>query len=230
MKTKLFHFVFFIILVNCAEAVDYSEEHIDQTSGRYLYHQDDIIDVYYENNKLFLKWRGAEKIKPVAFDENVFFVADMYTKLRFLKHPASNNQFIGIVSKENEDSISYDYAKVADDFKTPSMHLKDKDYKMAYEGFSAIIKKDSTSNLVDEWTFNRMGYDFLRDRNYEDAIEVFKMNVALYPKSSNVYDSLADAYLRSGDSLQAFNNYKKALEFNNDNKRAKEYVNAYNSK
>ena len=56
------------------------------------------------------------------------------------------------------------------------------------------------------------------------------MNVALYPESDNVYDSLADAYLRSGDSLQAFNNYKIALEYNSGNKRAKQYVEAYNKK
>ena len=54
--------------------------------------------------------------------------------------------------------------------------------------------------------------------------------MALYPKSDNVYDSLADAYLRNGDSLQAFNNYKKALEFNSGNKRATEFVSAYAKK
>lgn len=53
------------------------------------------------------------------------------------------------------------------------------------------------------------------------------MNVALYPESENVYDSLADSYVRSGDSLQAFNNYTKALEFNSGNKRAKEFIEAY---
>jgi len=51
--------------------------------------------------------------------------------------------------------------------------------------------------------------------------------MALYPKSDNVYDSLADAYLRNGDSLQAFNNYKKALELNTGNDRAKAYIKKY---
>ena len=55
------------------------------------------------------------------------------------------------------------------------------------------------------------------------------MNVALNSDSENVYDSLADAYLRSGDSLQAFNNYKKALELNSGNERAKSFVKNYRS-
>ena len=91
----------------------------------------------------------------------------------------------------------------------------------------SIKKQDSTSEYVNEWTFNRIGYNLLRDKKYDDAIEVFKMNVALYPESDNVYDSLADAFLRSGDSLQALNNYKKALELNTGNKRAKRFIEAY---
>ena len=52
----------------------------------------------------------------------------------------------------------------------------------------------------------------------------------MYPKSSNVYDSLAEAYLLSGDSLQAYNNYKMAFNYDNRNNRAKEFVNKYDSK
>ena len=228
MKTKLFSLFAFIFFASCSGGVDYSEKHINETSGRYLYNQDDVLDVYYKNNELFLKWRGAENIKPVALDENTFFVADMYNKLRFLVQSESNKRYIGIISKENEDSITYDYEKVADNYKTPGMHLKDKEYTQAYQGYLAIKKQDSTSEYVSEWTFNRIGYKLLRDKNYKDAIEVFKMNVSLYPDSDNAYDSLADAYVLTGDSLQAYNNYTKALELNTGNRSAKRFIKAYN--
>ena len=32
---------------------------------------------------------------------------------------------------------------------------------------------------------------------------IFKINVALYPTSSNVYDSLAEAFMKSGDTVKA---------------------------
>ena len=230
MKILSINFLLTLLIVSCAGGLEYSEEHITETSGRYLYHQDDIMDVYYEDNELRLKWRGADKIKPVALDENEFFVADMYTKLRFVKHPQTNERYIGIITKGKEDSISYDYLKVADDYKTPSMHLSDKEFDKALEGFLAIKEKDSMSSLVDERSFNSMGYRYLRDKNYDDAIAIFKMNVALFPDSDNVYDSLADAYVRSGDSLQAFVNYSKALELNSGNKRAKEYTKIFKEK
>ena len=53
------------------------------------------------------------------------------------------------------------------------------------------------------------------------------MNAQLHPNSPNVYDSLGEAYLKSGDSLEAYNNYKKALELNPNNMRAERYLNAY---
>jgi len=205
-------------------------EYMKETSGRYLFNQDEIIDAYYDDNTLYLKWKGAENIKPVIIDENIFFVADMYTKLHFVQHPETKKRYMSIISKEDENLISYDYLKVSDSFKTPRMHLKDKEFDKALAGYLEIQEQDSTSVLVDESELNSMGYELLRKKENEKALDVFKMNVALYPESNNVYDSLGDAYLRTGDSLQAFNNYNMALELSNDNEKAKKYVDAYNEK
>lgn len=226
----LFYLFIITALYGCSKNIDYSPEHIEKTSGRYLFNDDEVIDVYYQNKKLYLKWRGADNIEPVILDENTFFVADMYRKLHFVEHPETKERYLSIVSENDENSISYDYLKVSDSFKTPSMLLKDREYDKALLGYLDIKKRDSTSIFINEGDFNRMGYKFLREKKNDDAIGVFKINVALFPDSDNVYDSLADAYLKSGDSLQAFYNYKKALELNNGNKRAKEYVNNYKEK
>jgi predicted Zn-dependent protease len=45
--------------------------------------------------------------------------------------------------------------------------------------------------------------------------------MALYPNSSNVYDSLAEAYMKSGDTVQSIENYKKSLTLDSGNERAK---------
>lgn len=231
-KTKsLLFFIFLIVVVfSCSKNIDYSSEYMEQTSGRYLYNQDEVIDVYYDNGKLFLKWRGAEKIKPVILDKNIFFIVDMYKKLHFVQHHETKKRYLSIISEDNKDQITYDYLKVEDSFRIPSIHLKNKNYDKALAGYLEIQKQDSTSVLINEREFNSLGYKLLREKEYQNAIEVFKMNMVLYPESDNVYDSLADAYLRHGDSLQAFNNYKIALEYNSGNKRAKQYVEAYNKK
>ena len=232
MKSKLLFFCLCITLciLSCSKNVEYTPEFIEQTSGRYLLSPDEVLEVYYDNNKLLLKWRGAENVKPVIIDQNTFFVADMYKKLRFSQKPQTQDRYLSIVDPEHEDVVTYDYVKLKNSVQIPSVYLKNGEYKKALAGYIAIKEKDSTSEFIDEREFNGLGYRLLREKKYEHAIDVFKINVALYPESDNVYDSLADAYARSGDSLQAFNYYSKALELDSGNKRAKIFIKNYNKK
>ena len=70
---------------------------------------------------------------------------------------------------------------------------------------------------VREDEMNRYGYRFLQAGKVKEAIEVFKMNVESFPKSSNVYDSLGEAYLADGDKEQAIKNYQKSVELDPNN-------------
>jgi len=64
---------------------------------------------------------------------------------------------------------------------------------------------------------NTLGYGLLRSRRFKEAIQVFTWNVEAYPKSANVYDSLAEAYAEAGDKEAAIRNYAKSLELNPKN-------------
>jgi tetratricopeptide (TPR) repeat protein len=59
--------------------------------------------------------------------------------------------------------------------------------------------------------FNKVGYEFLADLVFEEALFIFKMNTDLFPESANAWDSLAEAYWKSGDSIKAIELYKKAI-------------------
>ena len=54
------------------------------------------------------------------------------------------------------------------------------------------------------------------------AIEIFKLNLKVYPKYANGYDSLAEAYMINGDKTLAIKNYAKSLELNPKNTNAVE--------
>lgn len=232
MKTNFIQLllVLAIMVSSCSKSIEYTQAFKDQTSGKYLFNQDDVIEVFYENNNLFLKWRGASKIEPVVLGENEFFMVDMYKKLRFVQHPETKARYLSIIQEDNENTITYDYLKVPQNYKTPSMYLKAKNYEKALAGFLLIKEKDSTSDFINERDFNSLGYKALRDEQYKDAIEIFKINVALHPTSANVYDSLGDGYVLIKDSLKAYTNYKKTLDLNNRNKRAQGFVNDYEAK
>jgi cytochrome c-type biogenesis protein CcmH/NrfG len=65
-----------------------------------------------------------------------------------------------------------------------------------------------------------LGYRLIRSKKVEQAIRIFQLNVEAYPQSSNVYDSLAEAYMNHGDKQQALANYQRALQLNPKNKTA----------
>jgi len=87
------------------------------------------------------------------------------------------------------------------------------------------IKSDPESKLYfEENEFNALGYRLMGAGKIEDAIEIFKLNVDLYPRSANAYDSLAEACMNSGDAEKAIKNYRESLELNPDNNNAKEML------
>jgi tetratricopeptide (TPR) repeat protein len=69
----------------------------------------------------------------------------------------------------------------------------------------------------DETELNTLGYDFIRAKKFKEAIRILQLNVEAYPKSSNVYDSLGEAYMDDGDKPLAIVNYQKSLDLNPKN-------------
>jgi CubicO group peptidase (beta-lactamase class C family) len=70
---------------------------------------------------------------------------------------------------------------------------------------------------------NGLGYTLLDRGRNADAIRVFELNVRQFPASSNAFDSLGDAFLRSGRRNEAAQAYARALALDpsNVNTRAK---------
>jgi CubicO group peptidase (beta-lactamase class C family) len=91
--------------------------------------------------------------------------------------------------------------------------------------------KTNQANAYDfsEPELNSLGYRLLAMKKVKEAIEVFKLNVEAYPKSSNVYDSLAEAYMVNGDRELSIKNYKRSLELNPQNANAVEMLKKLNA-
>jgi|GEM_PF-543307 len=83
------------------------------------------------------------------------------------------------------------------------------------------LKKQPEKYLISEKEFNSLGYRFLRQNKLPQAMTVFRMNAETFPRSANVYDSLAEACLYWGDKYNTIRNYKKSLELNPQNENAR---------
>jgi CubicO group peptidase (beta-lactamase class C family) len=85
------------------------------------------------------------------------------------------------------------------------------------------IRKNRASEFeLGEGQLNRLGYELLREKRIADAIEVFTLNVEMFPARANVHDSLGEAYKEAGDKERAVKAYTKALELDPKNHNAKD--------
>ncbi len=57
--------------------------------------------------------------------------------------------------------------------------------------------------------------------NIKMQLKCFKLNVKLYSKSSNTYDSLAESYALAGNKALAIQNYETSIKLNPSNENGK---------
>lgn len=72
-----------------------------------------------------------------------------------------------------------------------------------------------------EGELNSLGYKLMGDQKKAEAIKIFELNTIVYPASSNAFDSLAEAWLNSGNKELAIKYYKKAVELDPYNLNSK---------
>jgi CubicO group peptidase (beta-lactamase class C family) len=82
------------------------------------------------------------------------------------------------------------------------------------------IKKANPSFELTENEVNTWGYKLIKQNRMADALEIFKLNIFLYPASANAYDSLAEMYESLGETAPAIKNYQESLKLNPSNKNA----------
>jgi Tfp pilus assembly protein PilF len=69
-----------------------------------------------------------------------------------------------------------------------------------------------------------LGYELLSMSKTKLAQDIFKVNTMLYPTSSNVYDSYAEASMILGENDLAIENYEKAFSLDPKNINAKNMI------
>lgn len=131
---------------------------------------------------------------------------------------------------QNLDQLSTQIAKIMYDqpYDLPKMSIAEVVEKTLVEkGIDAAVAeyrnlkaKSSTTYNFAELELNALGYRLMQTGKTKEAIEIFKLNVEVYPQGFNTYDSLAEAYMNTNQRELAITNYKKSLELNPKNTNA----------
>ncbi len=94
------------------------------------------------------------------------------------------------------------------------------DVKEALARYDELKKNHPEEYDFGENQLNALGYQLLGAGKADDAVQIFKRNVELFPDSFNPYDSLGEAYMEAGDRENAIKNYAQSLLLNPGNANA----------
>jgi CubicO group peptidase (beta-lactamase class C family) len=101
--------------------------------------------------------------------------------------------------------------------------LEKSGYKNAIEEVNKTRKTNTNLELTEQ-EINGWGYKLISQNRMADALQIFKLNVFLFPASANVYDSLGEVYAELGDVAMAVKNYELSLKLNPQNTNAEQQI------
>ncbi len=95
--------------------------------------------------------------------------------------------------------------------------------------YAAVSKNMGFTVSPPELLINTLGYEAMSQKWYKKAAALFRMNIANYPGSNNVYDSYGDLLAEMKDTLAAKTAYEKALALK-DNASTRQKLNTLEGK
>lgn len=144
------------------------------------------------------------------------YVQDEKSAKAFIDHNPDENGFSEtLISKKMKqaDTKEFDYK----DFNDLAFHQGYQNLIPLYKKTLALYPKLE----LKEGMLNTLGLRLSFDsKNLEKGVNVFLLALHIYPKSANLYDSLAEGYFFNKDYKNAISNYKKSLELNPNNQNA----------
>ena len=106
--------------------------------------------------------------------------------------------------------------------------LRSSSVNAALTEYQRVAESDSTA--TPESLLNDLGYLLLDQSRVEDAIRVFRANIAAYPESPRVYEAIGDAYLAGGHRTAARDGYRRAAELDSTMSRARRLADSLNAR
>lgn len=190
-----------------------------EITGRYHNGSDGLISVFNEGNRLFMKFIRGEATELFKISDSTYIRLENDQPIQFKTNPEDGQLNLVIIQDESKPP-TFEHARMQDTEKKPYEYLLAGDFDNALKGYQALLKADPKDRSVDEGRINNNGYTELRAGQTALAKDIFKINMLLYPKSSNVYDSYAEACMKNGDTELAIANYKKSLSMDPKNSNA----------
>ena len=155
---------------------------------------------------------GTELIRS-----NLEFIKDIsknkVNQLRFQHKYYENDDHssVRLIGEYDALRFVFDYYKL----KIYNSELDDPNFKidsLFVKHFNNISEQIGYIIKPDESQVNNLGYYMLKQKQFNKAEELFKLNATNFPKSSNAFDSMGDFYSETNNIANAIKFYKLSLE------------------
>lgn len=201
------------------QKLEISKENLQYMSGRYRTDRYDLMRIYEEGGKLFLRKNSEEPEQLFKIEENTFVtLSSSDYKVKVVVNPADQVKHLAFVW--GTDKVKYINPLLKAEEKVPYEFILEGQFDQALAAYQQMKKEHPDYQLVEQRYINDMGYRLLRSKEIQKAIDLFKVNTFLYPENDDVYDSLGEAYLANGDKKLSKENYLKSLKLNPNNSNA----------
>ena len=195
--------------------------HIARSNGNRCWNWSDLESRFKLLHDIIRKVEEADN-KNLQLNELLSQLTDVEIEFPYVKEWDTYQEIGNAVIRSDVKRISTSLWKEnhKSAFKEIKLQYEEAGIEKAIQIFNQLKDLNENEYYFAENELNNYGYVLLKMKKVSIAIEFFKMNIVLFPKSANVYDSLGEAYMRSGDRKKAIQNYKKSLELNPNNTNA----------
>ena len=213
------------------EVISLDRTKLETFVGRYRVYPDRVLTMKLETggpraNKLVAYPTTGAPFELLPFSETTQVPTSVTTfvrrgsplKYEFLKGDMLLSYAIRIIGANG----STEAPRISADDLTPFELLTSGKVDEAMARYRQMMKETPRSPSVDPGRLIGDGYSLVQEGKLTEGIALLKVAVDLYPKSTDAYDLLADAYQTNGQKELAIAAYKKSLELNPQNANARE--------
>ena len=187
-----------------------TEAIIAKAIGRYQNGTDDVLTIYKEGNKLYYKELLTKPMEMFAISDSSFVRRERPALIQIKTNPSDGKQHV-VYIRSTREPIKFENPRIDSTKRVPYEWFLEGDFKRALTEYQKLKQANFNDRAIAEESINSKGYELFNNGKLLQAKEMFKINIAFYPASANVYDSYAEACAKNGEVDVAIHNYKKAL-------------------
>lgn len=196
---------------------------VGQITGRYSIDGNRLIEIFEKDSLLFGKSLGENPSELIRIADSVYVRRENNQLIKFRVNPESEKMEM-VLMDPGDEAVIATLVKMNVEETIPIETLTSGQFDRALEEYQALKKQNPSDQTVSENNLNNIGYQFLNLGKLKWAQDIFKINMMLYPNSSNVYDSYAEACMKLEELDLALENYQKSLSLDPKNTNAENMI------